>query len=197
MIYRKRTQKDVTDREILKIWDEVKEVARELYPRYFETCEPELYMDSSYSHLGRCSWSFQNSQERNVDKIRYSRCIITISSHLGQDYEQIRETLCHELGHFVAPKEHHSYLWKARTNKIGARWGFEASRTTNNETFNNARKEMKDKRNADYKYRLYCPKCGEQWRYKTNCQVVRYPDRYRCSKCKTSLKSEKINMEVK
>lgn len=197
MIYRKRTQKDVTDPEILKIWDEVKAVARELYPRYFEACEPELYMDNSYSHLGRCSYSFQNPKERNVDKIRGSRCIITISSNLGQDYEQIRETLCHELGHFVAPKEKHGYLWKARANKIGARWGFEASRTANNETFNNAVASIRAQKSSVYKYRLYCPKCGAQWRYKTNCQAVQYPNRYRCNKCKTTLKSEKINLEVK
>ena len=54
MIYRKRTHKDVTDGRILEIWKEVKEEARALYPQYFEHCEPELYQDNSYSHLGLC-----------------------------------------------------------------------------------------------------------------------------------------------
>jgi predicted SprT family Zn-dependent metalloprotease len=172
------------------MWDEVKEEAKALYPHHFESCEPELYQDSSYRHLGLCSQSFVNSREMNVDKIKQSRCIITISSNLGQDYEQIRKTLCHEMGHFVAPKEKHSRLWKARADKIGARWGLVSERLTNNETFNAARAEIK--KNAEYKYRVYCPTCGAEWKYKSNCKIVQSPDRYRCSACKVSLKSEKI-----
>ena len=192
MIHRKKTHKDITDQRILEIWDEVKEEAKTLYPYYFEHCEPELYQDNSYSHLGLCSSSYANTREKNVNKIRHSRCIITISSCLGQDYDQIRETLCHELGHFVAPREHHSYLWKARANKIGARWGFEMTRLANNETFNNAAKEMRASKSHEYKYRVYCPKCNTEWKYKTQCQIVQKPNHYLCSACNTSLKSEKI-----
>ena len=192
MIYRKRTHKDITDKRILEIWSEVKAEARSLYPHFFEHCEPELYQDSSYSHLGLCSQSYQNPRERVVDKIKQTRCIITISEHLGQDYEQIRETLCHELGHFVTPREHHSYLWKARANRIGARWGYEMSRCTNNETFNNARKEIKAARSSEDKYKVYCPECGAEWKYKTRCKIVQNPSRWRCGKCKSNLKSEKI-----
>lgn len=192
MIYRKRTHKDITDTQILKIWYEVKAEAKVLYPHFFENCEPELYQDSSYRHLGLCSQSFVNPSEKNVDKIKQSRCIITISSCLGQDYDQIRKTLCHELGHFVAPKENHSYLWKARANRIGTRWGLEATRLTNNDTFQSAAKEMRAKKQSEDKYRVYCPECGSEWRYKTQCGIVQNPSRYRCGKCKSSLKSEKI-----
>lgn len=192
MIHRKRTHKDIIDKRILEIWDEVKDEAKRLYPYYFEYCEPELYQDSSYRHLGLCIYECANPREKNVDKLRFSRCIITISSCLGQDYDQIRKTLCHELGHFVAPREHHSYLWKARANKIGARWGFEMTRCTNNETFNNAAKQLKAERSRDYKYKVYCPDCGTEWKYKTRCQIVKNPNRYLCSKCKINLKSAKI-----
>lgn len=192
MIYRKKTHKDVTDSTVLKIWNEVLEETKKLYPRYFETCEPELYIDNSYSHLGRCMQSFQNPYESNVDKIRSSKCIITISSNLDKDYDQIRTTICHELGHFVAPKENHGYLWKVRADKIGARWGLEATRLTNNETFNQARKQIKAQKSSIYKYRLYCPECGAEWKYKTNCQAIQYPMLYSCRKCQVSLKSERI-----
>ena len=192
MIHRKKTHKDITDKRILEIWEEVKAEAKALYPHFFEDCEPELYQDSSYSHLGLCSQSYSNPREKNVDKIRQLRCIITISSCLGQDYDQIRKTLCHELGHFVAPKEHHGHLWKARTNKIGTRWGFNAERCTNNETFNNAAKEMRAKKSSEYKYKVYCPKCGTEWKYKSKCGIVQNPARYRCSACKASLISAKI-----
>ena len=192
MIQRKRTHKDIVDIRILEIWEEVKAEAKALYPRYFENCEPELYQDDSYSHLGWCSQSFSNPSEKNVDMIKQSRCIITISSCLGQDYDQIRKTLCHELGHFVSPKEHHGYLWKARANKIGARWNLEMSRCTNNETFNNAASQMKAKRSVNYKYKVYCPDCNTEWLYKTNCQIVQSPGRYRCGKCKKILKSIKL-----
>lgn len=192
MIYRKRTQKDVTDAKILEIWNEVMEEARNLYPYYFVTCEPELYQDDSYSHLGICYQSYINAGEKNVDKIRCSRCIIAISTNLKQDYDQIRKTICHEMGHFVAPREHHSDLWKIRADKIGKRWNLVATRLTNNETFNNSAKEARTKRADSYKYRLYCPTCGAEWKYKTYCQTVKKADRYHCGKCKTTLKSEKI-----
>lgn len=194
MIHRKRTHKDVTDPRIWEIWEEVKEEARRLYPQYFEDCEPELYYDSSYRHLGLCAYSFRNPSERNVNKIKYSRCIITISTNCGQDYDCIRRVLCHELGHFVAPKEHHGYLWKVRADKIGGRWGYEASRCTDNDTFNSAAKQARkdaDQRNP-YKYRVFCPHCGAEWKYKSNCRTVKYSTLYRCAKCKVDLKSEKI-----
>ncbi len=192
MIKRKRTQKDVTDPKILEIWTEVVDEAKRLYPRYFENCTPELYQDSSYSHLGRCSTSFKNPCEKNVDKIQHARCIITISTNLKQDYSQIRKTICHEIGHFVSPKEHHGYLWRARANKIGARWGFEAERCTDNETFNEAAKEAKARISNTYKYRLFCPQCGIEWKYKTECKAIMHPIWYQCRKCRCSLKSEKI-----
>lgn len=194
MIYRKKTYKDVTDPRIWEIWEEVKDEARCLYPQYFEHCNPELYHDSSYRHLGLCTTSFSNPSERNVNKIRHARCIITLSTNCGQDYECIRRVLCHELGHFVAPKEHHGYLWKARADKIGKRWGYEASRLTDNETFKSAANQVRtevSERNP-YKYRLYCPDCGAEWKYKTNCDRIQNPHRWRCGKCKTNLKSEEI-----
>ena len=192
MISRKRTQKDITDPKILEIWNEVIDEAKRLYPRYFESCTPELYQDNSYSHLGRCSYTLSNPVERNVDNIRYSRCIITISSNLKQDYQQIRKTLCHEIGHFVAPKEHHGYLWRARANKIGAKWGFEAERCTSNETFNNSRKDAKAALTNTYKYRLFCPKCSAEWKYKTECNAIKHSSWYQCRRCRCGLKSEKI-----
>ena len=192
MIHRKRTHKDITDKRILEIWAEVKAEARALYPHFFEQCEPELYQDSSYSHLGLCSQSYSNPRERVVDKIKQTRCIITISEHLGQDYEQIRETLCHELGHFVAPRNHHNHIWNTRANKIGERWGYEMSRCANNETFNKAREEIRSSRSDIYKYVVYCPECGNEWKYKTQCKIVKSPGRYICSGCKTKLKVKTI-----
>jgi hypothetical protein len=192
MIHRKRTHKDVTDSRILEIWEEVIGEAKRLYPRYFEHCTPELYQDNSYSHLGHYSSTYKNPSERNVDKIQYSRCIITISTNLKQDYEQIRKTLCHEIGHFVAPREHHGYLWKIRADKIGAKWGYEAERLSNNETFNESAKQAKAKLSNIYRYRLFCPECGVDWKYKTECNAIKHPDYLRCRKCKCSLKSEKI-----
>ena len=192
MVQRKRTHKDITDKRILEIWDEVKAEARSLYPYHFEHCEPVLYQDSSYSHLGLCIQSFHNPRERVTDKIRQSGCIITISEHLGQDYDQIRKTICHELGHFVAPREKHSYLWKARANKIGERWGFEASRCTNNATFNKAAEEMRSERSSEYKYVVYCPECNHEWKYKTACKIVKSPGKYLCSDCKKNLKVKTI-----
>lgn len=194
MIYRKKTYKDITDPHILEIWEEVKAEAKALYPRFFMYCDPELYQDDSYRHLGQCWEQWRNPHEKNVDKVTHIRCIITISSNLGQDYDQIRKTLCHELGHFCAPKEKHSHLWKMRADNIGKRWGLEATRLTHNETFSNAAKQIRNevKNKSKYQYRLYCPDCGAEWKYKTKCDKIQNPQRWRCGQCKTQLKSEKI-----
>ena len=195
MIYRKKTYKDVTDPKIWAIWSEVYDEARSLYPRYFEDCEPELYQDNSYRHLGYCWQAFRNAREMNVDKVRATRCIILLSQRLGQDYDEIRSVLCHEFGHFVSPKEDHGYLWKVRADKIGSRWGIEASRLSDNEAFKESARQAREERNARsvYKYRVFCPECGAEWKYKTNCQIVKYPQLYTCHKCKIDLKSEKID----
>ena len=192
MIYRKKTHKDITDKRILEIWQEVKAEAKALFPHYFEYCEPELYQDDSYSHLGWCSQSFVNHREKNVNKIKHSRCIITISSCLGQDYGQIRKTLCHELGHFVSPKESHKHLWKTRANKIGARWNLKIERLTDNETFNNAANQMRALKGNEYKYVVYCPECDHEWKYKTQCKIVKSPEHYLCGECNESLKVKTI-----
>lgn len=194
MIYRKKTYKDVTDPKILAIWEEILDETKSLYPCYFEDCEPELYQDNSYRHLGYCWQSFRNSREMNVDKVRATRCIILLSQRLGQDYDEIRSTLCHEFGHFVSPKENHSYLWKVRSDKIGSRWNIKASRLSDNETFIESARQAREERDKHsvYKYRVFCPKCGTEWKYKSNCKIVQYPQLYLCCKCETNLKSEKI-----
>lgn len=194
MVYRKKTYKDVTDPKIWAIWEEVQDEAKSLYPRYFEDCEPELYQDNSYKHLGYCWQTFRNAYESNVDKVRATRCIILLSQRLGQDYDEIRSVLCHEFGHFVSPKEDHGYLWKVRADKIGSRWNIEASRLSNNETFKESAKQARAERKTRSvdKYRVFCPECNAEWKYKSNCKIVQHPGRYLCSKCKTSLKSAKI-----
>lgn len=194
MIHRKRTQKDITDPKILLIWEEVKEETRRLFPQYFQYCEPELYQDSSYAHLGRCSQSYRNGSTNNVNSLRANRCIITISSLLGQDYDEIRDTLCHELGHFVAPGEVHSRIWEHRANQIGQKWGIKVGRLGDNEAFDRAavQARMIAESRSQYKYRLFCPECGVEWKYKTNCAAVQRPERYCCGKCKVKLQSEEI-----
>ena len=192
MISRKRTHKDVTDPKILEIWNEVLSEAKRLYPEYFKECTPELYHDSSYRHLGLCSSTLSNPKEKNVNNLRHARCIITISTNMKQDYECIRKVMCHEIAHFVSPRQNHGYIWKARADKIGEKWGFEASRLTRNETFNDAAMQARMSRMSNYKYRLYCPKCNIEWKYKTECNAIKHPSRYQCRKCRCFLRSEKI-----
>ncbi len=194
MVYRKKTYKDVTDSKIWEIWSEVQDEAKSLYPQYFEDCEPELYQDNSYRHLGYCWQAFRNSRETNVNRVRATRCIILLSQRLGQDYDEIRSVLCHEFGHFVSPKEDHGYLWKVRADKIGERWGIKASRLSDNETFKESARQAREDRNARSvdKYRVFCPECGVEWKYKSECKIVKFPQLYRCGKCKIDLKSERI-----
>lgn len=188
-IYVKKGWRPNLDREIEKIFEEVYLEAEKRYASWFEGCTPELYINDSVRSLGRCwceptrsykknSWEY--SRDFNTNRIRYNRVIILLSKHILSNKEQVRKTLVHEFGHVVAYGCHHDYLWKARADAIGEKWGITCSRLTNSPEMENARSE---KPKTEYKYALKCTICGAEWKYKTNCQAVKHPEHYTHPKC--------------
>lgn len=192
MINRKRTWKDCEDPKILAVYNEVMAEAKRLYPEYFEKTTYKFYIDSSTSHLGRCSyqydkrtlyskWGFKN----HCGNIRCTEVVILLSKYM-KDIKQITEVLIHEMGHAVTPSDHHSDLWLTRTNKIGEKFGVKingrSASAAQNADFNaNMQKENVVKEQAKYLVRCKC--CGQEFYRKRETNFVRFPNLWRCGKC--------------
>ena len=88
MLKIKKTWKECTNKEILKIYNEVMEVAKSLYPEYF-TFEPKLYIDSSTKHLGHCTWQLKKDTimskfgfKNHFEYLRYEDAAIILSKYV-------------------------------------------------------------------------------------------------------------------
>ncbi len=198
MAYIKRTWTEATEQmnpTVWKMFHEVKEEAKRLYPQYFEEyhgnpIEPVLCYTNSTHALGSC-WCEPRGKiyGRPFHERRNQKIIICLSRHVLPDLEETRNVLVHEFGHAVAPEEHHSYLWKARADKIGQKWGIENSRTNGKcQVFNEAGRKKKEDLKARASYQLFCPKCNVALGkpYVTMCDRIKYPHFRYHTKCKTN-----------
>lgn len=197
MINRKRTWKDCEDPKILAVYKEVMAEAKRLYPQYFEKTTYKFYIDSSTSHLGRCSYQYNKNTlyskwgfKNHCGNIRCTDVVILLSKYV-QDIKQVTTTLCHEVAHAVTPGDHHSDLWLTRANKIGEKFGVKinsrlasAAETKN---FNaNIEKANITKKRAEYLIR--CEKCGQEFHRVRKTDFVKHPYLWKCGKCHGELK---------
>lgn len=197
MLYVKRTWHKCTDPKVVAIFNEVKDRAKELYPACFNGCDPELYIDSSTKHLGRCTTQYTRPYTKreacmaaNANKIRYSRAVILLSKYIVKNHDIVRATLCHEFGHFVSPTQKHNYLFLARADRIGEKWGITNSTYCSKQdaAIFGEEQKMAGVVKEEYKYSVGCPKCNGVWRRKRMCDLVKSPESYRCPKCGVALK---------
>lgn len=175
----KRGWKVITDERIVTIYHEAMDEARA--NGLWSGANPPLYSHKSYKTLGSCYWKKVGST--------YDTAIV-LSEYLLGEPEKMRNTIVHEVGHATAPADHHGAKWRHNTNLIGKKWGLTAERLNSDKELSSLLKDARPQN--DYKYELYCPHCGTTWRYKTNCEAIRRPSRYRCGKCKLALKSRAI-----
>ena len=195
MINIKRTWKPCTNPEINKIYNEVFNATKELYPEYFD-CKISFYLDTSTSHLGRCTTHLRRDSiyskwgtVNHYGNLRYNEVVILLSKYVT-DLDVVRRTLIHEFGHMVTPRENHSYSWEARTKRIGAKFNEHDFRrlasTDDSESFrqqiaaSGAKKEAKT-------YTVVCSKCGRVVTRRKMCDVIKHPENWRCGVCNSPL----------
>ncbi len=110
---------------------------------------------------------------------------ITLSKnvYIEDNGKYILDVLAHEVLHGILPfAEHHGSLFKKSMGLI------------NNELkINIVTRGFAGKIKCEYKYEIYCPKCGKVFgRYYRKCMNVDYPEFYKCRQCQEHLKSRKI-----
>ena len=186
MITKKRTWYECTDKKILTIYEEVIAEAKKLYPQYFD-CELRFFLDSSTKHLGFCQTHIKEETymskfgfPNHLEYLRYDDAVIVLSKYVT-DEKAIRSVLVHEVGHFVSPKEHHSYLWKTRADKIGAKFGIKCQRLANEEE-TKAFQEIKSKE-VKKEYTVVCKGCGKIVKRQRMCSIIEHPELWKCGNC--------------
>lgn len=189
MITKKRTWCKCVDKDILSVYEEVKAETKRLYPEYFD-CDPEFYIDRSTTTLGHCACSFKRDTlktkwgfDSHFGDIRYEKAFIILSKYIT-DTGLARRTLVHEFAHFVTPKEHHSYYWQMRGEKIGAKWGITCKRLANKEDsdlFNASQPKKSSVNRKDYVVR--CTGCGRLVHRQRRCSIIEHPTQWKCGVC--------------
>lgn len=184
----KRGWREITDGPIYQLFMEVMEEAmnQNLIPPTIKDF-PRLFIHKSIRALGTC-YNHKNSDGT------YSTSILLSEYILECPPEKVRSTIVHEVGHMLAPGDNHGYFWYVRTNRLGGKWGYLASRLEHDEEMNAA---MEAARKAvdptTYKYELVCPKCNAVCgKYKHMCKAVQHPGLWRHKKCGTNLISREI-----
>lgn len=186
MVKKKRTWNRCTDREILSVYQEVLEETKRLYPQYFD-CDVQFYIDGSTKYLGHCAYSIKKETmytkfgtKAHFGDLRYENVCIILSKYVT-DKEQVRSTLVHEFGHMVTPKEHHSFYWETRANKIGEKWGIECQRLATKEETQSFLSNIPVKQTKDYTVK--CSGCGRLVHRKRMCDIIKHPEFWKCGAC--------------
>lgn len=172
-----------------RLWDLYMEVFNEAKRQdFWNKAAPMLFTRKSIQTLGMCA-NRRQPDGTYLSSIVISEVLLTLSD------DKIRETLVHEFAHACRPKDGHGYFWYVLCGRLGAKWGYQASRTSDDEEVLAAFASIEKYANK-YRYELYCPTCGATWKYKCKCQAVLHPSRYQCKKDKTKLLSREIIKEA-
>ena len=175
----KRGWREITHGPIYQLFTEVIDTMIE-DPDLWELAQlyvndlPRLFVHKSTRSLGTC-WTHKEPNGK------YSVSILLSEYILNCPPEKIRATIVHEIGHMLAPKDKHGYYWRVRTNRLGRKWGYQASRLEQDAEMNEA---MRFAKTAAYKYETVCSKCGQiTGRYTRICDAVKNPWAYTHKNC--------------
>lgn len=169
---------------------------------------PEVYIFKSSRTYGWARYSTKVTDDAIPwfrRRIELRKPIVGINEQFVlQNPKGALQTIIHEISHITVYEhnkkndeqrwaEGHSGLWRSHYYKIGKKFGLKLSDITRLSDFSSIGVELTERKSTtSYKYSLYCPKCGKQWLYKTNCDCIKRPYRWQCQKCKQKLESKKI-----
>ncbi len=118
-------------------------------------------------------WTFEfNNTKQIMGQCCYSKKKIYFSlNFLSNSWEEIEDTLLHEVAHALAPGEGHNYIWKTIARSIGAN----PTRCYDSATVKSA---------AKYNYVMECPQCLQKWyRYRMRQRNFRSE----CPQCRVKI----------
>ena len=108
------------------------------------------------------------------------RYVIEISSEvLGCETKDLSLIIIHELLHTCKDCFNHGKKWKLYCGIVEKELGYKITRTQRYEELG----LVKPREREQVKYMVKCSGCGQEFPRKRMCTLVKYPERYKCSKC--------------
>ena len=100
-------------------------------------------------------------------------------------------TIAHEILHTVDGCMNHGWKWKWWASRVNERFGLKIKLSTTSAEKGDA---VFEARQATFKWRAYCPKCGREWKRNNYCRIIAEPYEFSCPLCHCALRSERIQM---
>lgn len=146
-----------------------------------------FYVYESISSFGRCKSSRKDST-----------AVIGVNKLILNDEEQFKNTLLHELCHAAKStrSDNHGPQWKHVAYKVSRYFNIDITRTfeadENTAAYSPAITAFVEAREAKVAYIITCLGCGNTYTKTRASNVTKNIGNYRCSKCKSNLKVEKV-----
>ena len=117
----------------------------------------------------------------SMNYISISEDLMHVSEH------SLMTTLLHEVLHACKGCHNHGYLWKNYADKVNRTYGYNIKRTTSMEE----KGIDAENRHIEYKYAVRCESCKRLVVRTKMCNIIKYPDNYRCGVCNGKFVREK------
>ena len=114
------------------------------------------------------------------NKLGKKSFVIEISDEvIGCETKELSTIIVHELLHTCNGCFNHGKKWKLYCDLVEDTLGYKITRTQNYNKLGLDKPESKE----EIKYIVKCKECGQEFPRKRMCNLVKYPERYRCGKC--------------
>lgn len=198
----KRGWKECVDSRILSLYKEVCEEAIRVKMMPSMAYAPKVYVRPYRGGTTIASCCYKRSGGNKYTKGNWKSAIVLSPFVLTCSDSAVISTLGHELAHACTAGEGHSENWRAVANKITAKWGLTHSRYEADPVVISDLKNERATYKAvavvthPYKYEVYCPHCDVSCgKYKTACQIVQHPERWKHSRCGTKLQVRNLEID--
>lgn len=139
--------------------------------------DSQLYFSRSSTRMGSCR------KERGVYRI-------SLSVHILEDEETVRNTIAHELVHTCRGCMNHGVSFQRIGRQVEGKLGIPVRSKASQEE--SERSGIKDAYIKKARYRISCRSCGAVLYRQKKSALVMNPSRYRCGKCGGGLSVEAL-----
>lgn len=136
--------------------------------------------------FGQCRYRGGVAFEININGMLLDEKLVT-------NEKEVKDTIIHEMFHAVYPYDGHKGMWKLKTQQFNKKAGYNIKRTGSYSNLGLTEEGLKSV-DSGYKYKIVCPDCRREWRYKRKSKVVANLSACACPYCKITGALELVNL---